>query len=371
MQRIFFFAVLALFAPLIIFAPVVSAATICPINNQCCTQQLQQCQSNGRDANCPTDYQWCYSGYCVNENYNPSTNTCPDLKPTPSPLGSCPVNNSCCSVNLQKCSANGRDTNCPQGYQWCYSGYCVDEKYNPATNSCLNIAPTPAPTNTPSPVPSLTPLPTHIPSPSVSSLPSKTPLPTLKPLPTSPPASTPVANQPDGCPISGRITTPYGYNIIGYSGNNAGCVGLARCHNGIDIAAVQGTPIISSLDGMVTASTWDAYKGNYISITNISSNITAIYEHLNALSHLKIGNVVKKGNVIGYIGKTGLGVTGSHLHYKLMQGSNLLNPFRFVRISDADPLLKMTFDSLLSNNYGNLYPLGRGHTPANWGQCIK
>lgn len=83
----------------------------------------------------------------------------PTQTPVPSPTGSCPVNNSCCSQPIQKCSASGKDTSCPSGYQWCYGGYCVNENYNPSTNSCPGVqpAPTSTPIPTPTPVPSSTP----------------------------------------------------------------------------------------------------------------------------------------------------------------------------------------------------------------------
>lgn len=82
--------------------------------------------------------------------------------PQPIPSSSCPVNNSCCSQPIQKCTANGRDSSCPQGYQWCYAGYCVNENYSPSNNSCPGFQPTP--TTSPTPVPTATPTPTQAPT---------------------------------------------------------------------------------------------------------------------------------------------------------------------------------------------------------------
>lgn len=60
------------------------------------------------------------------------------------PTNSCPVSNSCCYHNpqnaLQTCTANGKDTSCPTGFQWCYKGYCVNENYSETSNSCPSPA---------------------------------------------------------------------------------------------------------------------------------------------------------------------------------------------------------------------------------------
>ncbi len=58
-----------------------NATNSCPVSNSCCYHNaqnvLQTCTANGKDPACPKDYQWCYKGYCVNENYNESSNSCP------------------------------------------------------------------------------------------------------------------------------------------------------------------------------------------------------------------------------------------------------------------------------------------------------
>lgn len=353
MQRLLSFTVFLLIGLVLLFSPKVTTAITCPVNNSCCSSSLQSCSANGKDTNCPQGFQWCYSGVCVSEKYDPLTNNCPQILPSPTPSSgsSCPVNNSCCTENLQKCTKNGKDDTCPVDFQWCYSGFCVSEDYDPSTNNCSSVQPSPS----------------LQPSPSISSVPSSTPT----PKPSTTPTPIPVFNLPLGCPVTGRITVPYGYNILGYSGNNAGCTGLASCHNGIDISSLTGTAISATMDGVVTESRWDLYKGNYISITNSSTGITTIFEHMNMLSPFRVGNDVKRGQTVGYVGRTGTGVTGPHLHYKLQRGSALLNPFRFLKISNPDPLLNMTADALVSNNYRNLLPLGVGHNLSNWGMCIK
>lgn len=76
--------------------------------------------------------------------YNPNSGTQQSTQNTPSQRQvsqNCPVNDSCCSQGLQTCTGNGKDTSCPSGFQWCFSGYCVNDNYNPSTNSCAAKTP--------------------------------------------------------------------------------------------------------------------------------------------------------------------------------------------------------------------------------------
>lgn len=60
----------------------------------------------------------------------------PPPPPPPPPPAQCPVNGACCAAGVPKCNANGKDSSCPAGFQWCYGGFCVNDNYNPATNNC-------------------------------------------------------------------------------------------------------------------------------------------------------------------------------------------------------------------------------------------
>ena len=90
-------------------------------------------------------------------------------------------------------------------------------------------------------------------------------------------------------------------------------------HNGFDIGAPIGTPVFAAEDGRVSAidnndkSTWQKYQyGRYIMVEH-TNNLTTLYPHLSALS-VKKGDVVKRGELIGYVGNSGYS-TGPHLHF--------------------------------------------------------
>lgn len=110
-------------------------------------------------------------------------------------------------------------------------------------------------------------------------------------------------------PAEGVITQGYGStSITGFKNP------VYSFHNGIDIAASTGTPIKSPYDGKVVASGTNgkyAY-GNWIAIDH-QNGLTTLYGHLSA-KKVAVGNVVKKGQVIGYMGSTGFS-TGPHLHF--------------------------------------------------------
>lgn len=118
-----------------------AAELTCPVNDYCCPQPLISCTANDQ---CPNGYRWCYAGVCINDRYNPPTNTCTVAVPTSPPGISCPVNAACCFSPLMACAAN---TECPSGYRWCYAGVCINDRYNSQTNTCPgSVVATPTPT---------------------------------------------------------------------------------------------------------------------------------------------------------------------------------------------------------------------------------
>lgn len=93
-------------------------------------------------------------------------------------------------------------------------------------------------------------------------------------------------------------------------------------HNGIDIAAPIGTPILAAADGEVIISKtggWNGGYGNYIVIKHKNGTQT-LYSH-NSRNAVSVGDSVKQGDIIGYIGVTGK-VTGSHLHFEIRGAKN-------------------------------------------------
>ena len=100
-----------------------------------------------------------------------------------------------------------------------------------------------------------------------------------------------------------------------------------RPHHGIDYAAPTGTPVEAAGSGRVTFAGWKKGYGRFIVIKHKNSYSTA-YGHLSRYKKgLKRGSKVAQGDVIGYVGSTGIS-TGPHLHYELRRGKRLINPLR-------------------------------------------
>lgn len=100
-----------------------------------------------------------------------------------------------------------------------------------------------------------------------------------------------------------------------------------RSHHGIDFAAPRGTPVEASGDGVVEVAKWNGGYGKYIKIRHNSKYKTA-YGHLKSFRRgIKKGSRVKQGQIIGYVGSTGLS-TGPHLHYEVHVNGKAVNPLK-------------------------------------------
>ena len=103
-------------------------------------------------------------------------------------------------------------------------------------------------------------------------------------------------------------------------------------HTGVDFAAPTGTPILSACDGVVLfkAQMPNGF-GNYIVVYHGDYNgksVATMYGHMSAFGNYEAGDHVSAGDVIGYVGSTGLS-TGPHLHFQLHIGNNVQNPVDF------------------------------------------
>ena len=120
--------------------------------------------------------------------------------------------------------------------------------------------------------------------------------------------------------IGARITSPFGmryHPILGYT----------RMHTGTDFAAPIGTPVFSAGNGTILSDGWDAGYGRRIEIKHANGYETT-YNHLSAFARgLKEGERVRQGQVIGYIGQSGL-ATGPHLHYEVLVNGHFVDPMR-------------------------------------------
>ena len=95
-----------------------------------------------------------------------------------------------------------------------------------------------------------------------------------------------------------------------------------KAHLGTDYAAPTGTPILATGDGVVIASSYSKYNGNYVKIKH-NSTYTTQYLHMSKRA-VKTGQYVKQGEVIGYVGSTGL-ATGPHVCYRFWKNGKQVN----------------------------------------------
>lgn len=109
-----------------------------------------------------------------------------------------------------------------------------------------------------------------------------------------------------------------------------------RPHYGVDYGAPVGTPVMSTADGVVVDARYKTGEGNFIRIRH-SSRIDTCYLHLSRFQKgLKKGTRVNQGDVIGYVGMTGL-ATGPHLDYRVSENGKWLDPLKLKSIT-PDPL---------------------------------
>ncbi len=96
-----------------------------------------------------------------------------------------------------------------------------------------------------------------------------------------------------------------------------------RVHTGVDIAAPKGTPVYATADGTVTSETPGSGYGIVV-VINHGYSYKSLYAHLSKKA-VRPGQKVKRGQVIGYVGSTGMS-SGSHLHYEVIKNGQRVNP---------------------------------------------
>lgn len=116
-----------------------------------------------------------------------------------------------------------------------------------------------------------------------------------------------------------------------------------RAHHGVDYAAPSGTPVMSIGDGKVIAKGWDSKGGgNYVKIRH-NSVYTTVYMHLRGFARgLSNGAFVRQGDVIGYVGATGL-ATGPHLDFRVYMNGKPIDPLK-MEAPSVEPVSNDDFD---------------------------
>ena len=113
-----------------------------------------------------------------------------------------------------------------------------------------------------------------------------------------------------------RFSSAYGYRIHPIDGT-------WKFHSGVDLAGPEGTPIVATRDGTVTAAAYSSGNGNYVTI-NHGDGFSSSYLHLTS-DVVSVGQKVKAGQLIGYMGNTGYS-KGSHLHFTIYYNGSTVNP---------------------------------------------
>ncbi len=126
--------------------------------------------------------------------------------------------------------------------------------------------------------------------------------------------------------ISSRFSRSRRHPVLGYR----------RAHKGTDFAAPRGTPIMATASGVVIASQRRGGNGNYVKIRH-NSTYTTQYLHMSKRK-ARVGQYVKQGDIIGYVGSTGL-ATGPHVCYRFWKNGRQVDPFR-QKLPAAEPMPK-------------------------------
>jgi murein DD-endopeptidase MepM/ murein hydrolase activator NlpD len=128
------------------------------------------------------------------------------------------------------------------------------------------------------------------------------------------------AATPSVWPIHGWVTSPFGTRVSPLTGK-------IQFHEGIDIAAQIGTPVVAPADGMVIKAGFEAGYGNMVELSH-GYGLKTVYGH-NSRLNVKPGQHVKRGDIIAYVGDTGSS-TGPHLHYEVRSNGLPVSPVRYL-----------------------------------------
>ena len=117
-------------------------------------------------------------------------------------------------------------------------------------------------------------------------------------------------------PLIGPTASPYGIREDPFTG-------LSRMHRGIDIVGRPDAPVKATADGIILRTAIDVKYGKYLDIYHGNGYLTR-FAHLSSIAGKKYKSV-QRGDIIGYVGKTGR-ATGYHVHYEVIRNGRLLNP---------------------------------------------
>ncbi len=117
-------------------------------------------------------------------------------------------------------------------------------------------------------------------------------------------------------PVAGRITSGFGMR-------HHPILRFARFHSGIDFGAAWGSPVVAAAEGQVLGAGWSGGYGRQVRVAH-GSGIVTTYSHMSAIAAAP-GETVRQGQVLGYVGSTGLS-TGPHLHFEVLMNGRAVDP---------------------------------------------
>ncbi|WP_375250775.1 M23 family metallopeptidase [Sphingomonas sp.] len=130
-----------------------------------------------------------------------------------------------------------------------------------------------------------------------------------------------------GMPVAGRVTSTFGMRMHPL-------LGFMRMHKGMDIGAPYGSPIYAAIDGVVQFAGRSGGYGNFVKLAHAGGLATG-YGHMSRIA-VSPGARVRRGQVIGYVGSTGIS-TGPHLHWEVWRNGRPVNP-RSIAMSSVQTL---------------------------------
>ena len=126
---------------------------------------------------------------------------------------------------------------------------------------------------------------------------------------------------PKGSPVIGGISSYYGNREHPRSGEE-------NFHSGIDISSSPGNPVKATADGIVSFSGWSGGSGNLVVLEH-GHSFSTFYAHNRSIP-VKVGQKVKRGDIIGYVGSTG-NSTGPHVHYEIWKDGKSIDPVKYLK----------------------------------------
>ncbi|KTT75370.1 M23 family metallopeptidase [Sphingomonas endophytica] len=138
-----------------------------------------------------------------------------------------------------------------------------------------------------------------------------------------------------GMPVAGRVTSTFGMRMHPL-------LGFMRMHKGTDIGAPYGSPIYAAMDGVVQMAGRSGGYGNFVKLAHAGGLATG-YGHMSRFA-VRAGMRVQRGQVIGYVGSTGIS-TGPHLHWEVWQNGRPVNP-RAITMSSIQTLPASTIRAM-------------------------